>query len=137
MENWMSQRPVTGTLALVLLAATPASAHHRFLKEAFPSAKSHASSVDRVRLVFEGRVDAIFSSMRLLDAGGRLVAEMAQPKASKEMVMPTSTLLPGAYLLEYRVLAADGDVVKGDLFFTVETQNSQTQKGAPNYAAAE
>ncbi len=39
--------------------------------------------VDRVRLVFDGRTDAFFSSIRLLDTGGRLVAGMTQPKASR------------------------------------------------------
>jgi methionine-rich copper-binding protein CopC len=102
------------------MAGFPASAHHQFLQQAFPAAKSHSSAVREVRLVFDGKADALFSFMRLMKADGSVVAELPQPVASRETVMPTPTLLEGNYLVEYRVLAVDGEAVKGDSFFTVD-----------------
>jgi methionine-rich copper-binding protein CopC len=40
------------------------------------------------------------------------------------MVMATPRLSPGNYLVEYRVLTTDGEVVKGDFFFTVDDNRS-------------
>lgn len=114
----------TTIVALALVAGLPASAHHQFLEQAFPSAKSHASAVRQVRLVFEGKADALYSTMKLMAADGSVVAEMTQPVASREMVMPTPTLSEGNYLVEYRVLATDGEVVKGDFFFTVDNDRT-------------
>ncbi len=57
-------------------------------------------------------------------ADGGVVAEMTQPKASQEMAMTTPRLPPGPYLVEYRVLAMDGEVVRGDFFFTVDDARS-------------
>lgn len=111
----------TTVVALALVAGFPASAHHQFLQQAFPAAKSRASAVREVRLVFQGKADALFSTMRLMKADGSVVAEITQSEASQEMVMPTPTLLQGNYLVEYRVLATDGDVVKGDFVFTVDS----------------
>jgi copper resistance protein C len=114
----------TAVVALALSAVFPVSAHHQFLQQAFPSAKSHASAVSEVRLMFDGKADALFSTMKLKKADGSVIAELTQPKASREMVMPTPRLSPGNYLVEYRVLATDGEVVKGDFFFTVDDDRS-------------
>ncbi len=69
--------------------------------------------------MFDGKADALFSTMRLMNADGSVVAQITQPEASREVVLPTPALLEGKYLVEYRVLATDGAIVKGDFFFTV------------------
>ena len=74
--------------------------------------------------MFEGKADALFSTMKLMKADGSVVDEVTQPKASREMVMATPRLSPGNYLVEYRVLTTDGEVVKGDFFFTVDDNRS-------------
>ncbi len=114
----------TTIVALAWVASFPASAHHQFLQEAFPAAKSHASAVSQVRLVFDGKADALFSTMKLMKADGSVVAEVVQSEASREMVMQTPTLSQGKYLVEYRVLATDGEIVKGDFFFTVDNAHT-------------
>ncbi len=114
----------TLVVTLTLSAGFPASARHQFLQHASPSAKSHASNVNEVKLIFGGKADALFSTMRLLKSDGSVVAERTQSKASREMVISTPTLSPGSYLVEYRVLATDGEVVKGDFFFTVDDKRS-------------
>ncbi len=124
MNNRSLKRLATTVAALTLSAGLPALAHHQFLQQAFPSAKSHASAVEEVKLLFEGKADALFSTMKLMNADGSVVDEMTQPKASREMVMATSRLSPGNYLVEYRVLTTDGDVVKGDFVFTVDDDRS-------------
>jgi methionine-rich copper-binding protein CopC len=40
------------------------------------------------------------------------------------MVMATPRLSPGNFLVECRVLTTDGEVVKGDFFFTVDEKRS-------------
>jgi copper resistance protein C len=119
--NKASWKALATTIVVIpLLGSPPASAHHQFLQQAFPSAMSHSSAVSEVKLMFEGKADALFSTMKLTQADGGVVALAMQPKASREMVMSTPKLPPGAYLVEYRVLTTDGDVVKGDFFFTVD-----------------
>jgi copper resistance protein C len=80
-----------------------------------------------------GKADALFSTMKLLNADGSVMAEMTPPKASPEMAMSTPTLSPGTYLVEHRVLTTDGDVVKGDFFFTVDDDQTSARatKRAP------
>ena len=100
MNTHRSRRVVVANLVLMLTAIFPASAHHQFLRQAFPGARSHSQSIAEVRLVFNGKADAFFSAMRLLGADGSLIAEMTQPKASNQMVLPTPALPPGHYLLD-------------------------------------
>ena len=118
--NRYSNALAAGVVALAIFVGPPTSAHHQFLQQAFPSPRSHASAVNEVKLRFEGKADALFSTMKLINSDGGVVAVSTQPKASREMVMATPTLPPGAYLVEYRALTTDGDVVKGDFFFTVD-----------------
>ena len=113
-------------LAAVLPAAlpqmSPASAHHQFLRQSFPGPNNRVAPVSEVKLVFEGKADALFSTLKVKMIDGTLVAEMTQPRASQEMVLSTPRLAPGEYVVEYRVLASDGDVVKGGYFFTVDNR---------------
>ncbi len=125
MNKIMPLKPLaTALVVLALSAGFPASAHHQFLQQASPPAKSHASEVSEVRLVFDGKADALFSTLKLLKADGSVIAEMTQPRASQEMALTTPRLSPGSYLVEYRVLAMDGEVVKGDFFFTIDDERS-------------
>ena len=81
--------------------------------EAGPSVSEIACfSGQRNEAHIRGKADALFSTMKLLNADGSVMAEMTPPKASPEMAMSTPTLSPGTYLVEHRVLTTDGDVVK-------------------------
>jgi copper resistance protein C len=116
-----SRALATSIVAITVSVGPPTSAHHQFLQQAFPAPRSHNSAVREVKLKFEGKAEALFSTMKLVSADGRTVAVSTQPKASREMALPTPTLPPGAYLVEYRALTTDGDVVKGDFFFTIDS----------------
>lgn len=110
-------------LAALLSAAalaSPAAAHHHFLQASYPGANNRVGAVDAVKLRFEGKADAHFSTMKLRNLKGAVVAEMTQPSPSSEMVLPTPELRNGDYLVEYRVLAQDGSVVQGSFEFTVD-----------------
>ncbi len=107
-----------GILGPVLIA--PASAHHQFLQQSFPRPNTHVAPVHQVKLVFEGKADAVISTLKLKRLDGNVVAAMTQPAASREMVLDTPTLAPGEYVVEYRALATDGDVIRGGFFFTVD-----------------
>lgn len=109
-----------GAFALSGVFAPPAAlAHHHFLQTSFPAANNRVGTVHEVKLHFEGRADAHFSTMTLKSLDGAVVAKMTQPSASDEMVLSTPELQNGDYLVEYRVLARDGSVVQGSFEFTV------------------
>jgi methionine-rich copper-binding protein CopC len=109
-------------LALAAALTTPAAAvaHHHFLQASYPEANNRVGAVSAVKLHFEGKADAHFSTMKLRNLEGAVVAEMTQPSASAEMILPTPELRNGDYLVEYRVLAQDGSVVQGSFEFTVD-----------------
>jgi copper resistance protein C len=119
--NRYSKTLATTTVATMLSVGSPTSAHHQFLEQALPTPGSHTSTVSEVKLRFEGNADALFSTIKLMNADGSVVAASTQPRASREMVMSTPSLPPGPYLVEYRALTTDGDVVKGDFFLQLMT----------------
>ncbi len=106
---------------LGLCAPAPAQAHHRFLVESFPASKQVVvKPVRHIKLVFEGKADAVISTITLKAQNGLVVAKATQKEASREMVLDTPDLQPGLYEVVYRVLATDGDIVEGSFPFVVE-----------------
>jgi methionine-rich copper-binding protein CopC len=112
----------TGALAALVLAATavPAQAH-AYLVDSVPAKKQEVKHpLEKIRLVFSGKADAHFSTVKLTDAEGTVLVEATQDKPSREMTLPAPQLNPGDYQLHYRVLSADGDLVEGQVEFTVK-----------------
>lgn len=116
------KRFTTCALAALALAATqvPAEAH-AYLVDSVPAKKQEVMHpLSKIRLTFSGKADALFSTAKLVDATGAVVAETTQAAASREMSMPAPALQPGAYSICYRVLSADGDIVEGKVDFEVK-----------------
>lgn len=106
---------------LALGSSTPARAHHHFLVEAFPASKQVViKPVRQVRLVFQGKADAVISTIILKSARGLVVAKATQKHASRELVLDTPFLQPGLYEVVYRVLATDGGIVEGSYPFIIQ-----------------
>lgn len=105
-----------------LLAIAPSSAQaHAYLVESFPSAKQRVvKPLSEIKLLFSGRADAHFSTVKLKSDDGAVLAETTQQEASREIVLPTPTLPPGEYRVDYRVLSSDGDIVEGKVDFIID-----------------
>ncbi|WP_424362296.1 copper resistance CopC family protein [Methylocystis parvus] len=118
------KRVTTCALAALALTATqvPAQAH-TYLVDSVPAKKQEVMHpLARIKLTFSGKADALFSTVRLVDATGAVVAEKTQETASREMAMPAPELQPGAYRICYRILSADGDIVEGKVDFEVKSE---------------
>jgi methionine-rich copper-binding protein CopC len=112
---------LTGALAAFALGAAslPAQAH-AYLVESYPAKQqSVVTPLHRIKMVFSGKADALYSTIKLRNAKGAVVAEVTQKEASREMILPTPVLEPGAYHIHYRILSVDGDIVEGKVDFTV------------------
>lgn len=117
---------LTGALAALGLAAVtvPVQAH-AYLVDSIPAKKQEVMHpLQKIRLVFSADADALFSTVKLTDDNGGVVAEATQQKASREMTLPAPPLKPGEYRLQYRVLSVDGDIVEGKVDFTVVNATS-------------
>ena len=116
--------PPLGALAALALAApqVPAAAHAD-LVDSSPAKRQevlHPRALERIKLVFSGKADALYSTAKLTDAAGATLAETTQREPSSEMTLPApAPLAPGKYHIHYRVLSADGDIVEGKVEFMV------------------
>lgn len=111
-------------LCAVLFACDPgAAAAHAIVLEAKPA--DGATLVEppaRIYLRFNSKLEKRLSRVTLTAADGRAVplpvASDGHEQADR-IVLPLGRLLPGAYLVRYKVLAVDGHITEGVLRFTV------------------
>ncbi len=110
---------MTGALAAFAVAAGVSCAEaHAYLVASRPANRAEVlHPLDRIRLEFSGKADALFSTVKLMNDRGAVLAETTQETASREMVLPAPSLQPGTYRIVYRVLSVDGDLVEGKLDF--------------------
>jgi methionine-rich copper-binding protein CopC len=119
--KWLLQR-----FALLLLAAWPASpaGAHAVLDYAVPAARSTVrASPKELVLKFSQRLEPSFSSIKVLDAGGKQVDRGDSrvddaDRASLRVTLPP--LSRGRYRVVWRVLSIDTHVSQGDFTFDVE-----------------
>jgi copper resistance protein C len=130
---------LTGALAALALGAASAvpARGHAFLVESYPTKQQAViKPLHRIKLVFSGKADALYSTVKLKDAKGAVVAEATQKEASREMVLPTPVLEPGPYHIHYRILSVDGDVVEGKVDFTVFGVEARSGDGSSTRLSA-
>lgn len=109
-------------LALTLVAgwARTVAAHAR-LERSFPADGAVLEEPpDRVELVFSEPVEAAVSKVTLERVGGEPVElEDLESEGNTLRAAVTGKLEPGEYVLNYRVLSADGHPVEGKVSFQV------------------
>jgi len=116
-------------LALCLLLAAalhpgPARAHATLLGADPADRSALETSPTQVALRFSEPVQVVF--VRLLDAGGRVLAEARAGVDDALIVMPVpSPLAVGNYLVSYRAISADAHPVAGTLLFAVGAAPAQ------------
>jgi copper resistance protein C len=111
-------------LGAALLALAPgAAAAHAIVLESEPAAG--ATLVEppaRVYLRFNSRLEKRLCQVTLTAADGRpvpLPVAADGGESPDRIVAPLGALRPGAYVIRYKVLAADGHITQGALRFTV------------------
>jgi len=122
----------TCTLAALALAATQTSAlAHAYLVDSVPARKQEVMHpLGRIKLTFSAKADH-FSTAKLVDERGAVLASTMQQEAGREIALPAPTLEPGPYHVHYRVVSADGDVVEGKVDFVVTAEAGHEGKPLP------
>jgi methionine-rich copper-binding protein CopC len=115
-----SSIPVLLTLVLLTGFSRRAWAH-AVLMESKPALNSSVKGPDvAIRLRFNVRIDGSRSRLRLVKPDGSVVT-LTLPKQSSPDILQSSAsgLAPGAYKLQWQVLASDGHMSRGKVPFTV------------------
>jgi len=108
--------------ALVALAPGTAAAHAIILESEPAAGATLAEPPARIYLRFNSKLEKRLSRVTLTAAGGRPVPLVIKTDGSENperIVLPLGSLRPGAYVVRYKVLAADGHITEGALRFTV------------------
>ena len=107
-------------VALLVLGAAPASAHAELVSTSPHDGARLDTAPHAVTLVFTEDVELIDGGMHLLDRAGRTVPEGTPRVSGHTVVWPMSKTLPrGTYLVNWRVVSADGHPVAGAFSFGV------------------
>jgi|SRR5260221_8614184 len=117
-------RDLVRTVALFTSLAVPAAAlAHAFLDRAVPAVGSRVRTPpSEVRLQFSQPLEPAFSSVRVLDAGGKQVDRMDKrldPSDASLLKLSVPRLAPGLYRVVWRVLSVDTHISEGDFTFEV------------------
>lgn len=111
-------------LCAALLAQDPgAAAAHAIILESEPAADAKlADPPTRIYLRFNSKIEKRLSRVTLTTADRRPVPLAVKADGSEKpdrIVLPLGSLRTGAYVVRYKVLAADGHITEGFLRFTV------------------
>jgi methionine-rich copper-binding protein CopC len=111
-------------VALLATLALPGEAlAHAFLDRAVPAvgSKVHGQPAE-VRLRFSQPLEPAYSTVRVLDAGGKQVDrkdKRLDPADASVLRVSLPPLAPGVYRVLWRVLSSDTHVSEGDYSFEV------------------
>lgn len=116
--------PVSVALAAAALVSTGhaniASGHALILESTPRPAEAIPFAFARFVLRFNSRIEHALSRVWLQGPDGtRVQVPVRSDVAPDLLIAPAPTLAPGAYLLEWRVLSADGHVTQGSFPFRV------------------
>jgi len=116
-------RIIAGTVALAaLLAAGRIIEGHAILKESSPAANATVAGPDvAIMLKYNSRVDATRSKVQLSHPD-KSVSDLplAKQVSPDTLSSKASGLTPGAYKLQWQVLAPDGHITRGVVPFIVK-----------------
>lgn len=109
------------SLAVALACLTLPTWAHAILLKATPSINQEISGANTpVELHFNSRIDAKRSKLTLIGPDSReqplAIAEQSSPDTLSSRA---TALVPGAYVLQWQVLAHDGHITRGQIPFKV------------------
>jgi len=118
----MSLRARGATLLIGLFVSTSVLAHAMLDRSAPPVGSSVKSSPARVELWFTQPLEPAFSSVKVLDGGGRQVDRGDSTVDSVDaahLLISVPALPSGRYRVVWRAISADTHVTEGDFTFDV------------------
>ncbi|MEI6559276.1 MAG: CopD family protein [Rhodospirillaceae bacterium] len=101
----------------LLLSAAPALAHAVLIATVPEDSVRLEAPPAEVRLRFNEPVQAV--ALRLVDGNGRTAAASLEARADTLILTPGTALATGPWLIDYRVMSADGHPVAGTIGFGV------------------
>ena len=117
-------------LVVALLFVSPSTLwSHASLVKSVPARRAQIfQSPALIQLWFNERLEARFSSLTVIDSGGKRVDRgdvAVDTKEPKRISVGVNPLLPGQYKIRFRVLSVDGHIVEDEFPFTIrEPQRS-------------
>jgi len=117
----ISRRASLLLILLLIVGATQVCWAHAILKEASPALNSTVKGPDlAINLRFNVRIDGTRSRLHLVAPDGTTSTLTITGQATPDTVQSQAKgLKPGAYKLQWNVLASDGHMSKGEIPFTV------------------
>jgi methionine-rich copper-binding protein CopC len=96
---------------------------HASLVKSVPARRARIfTAPSQIQLWFSERLEARFSSLRVIDSGGNRVDldnVAVDSNDSKRISVGVKPLVPGQYKIRFRVLSVDGHVVEDEVPFTI------------------
>jgi len=117
---WLARR--FGVFAVFLLSFAATVEAHAVLKSSSPAPDSTVTGPDvPVVLKYNVRVDAARSKVQLLHPDNRVTdLPLDKQTAADTLATKATGLTPGAYKIQWQVLAPDGHITRGMVSFTVK-----------------
>jgi len=115
-------RPLLGlaaVAAVLVVAPVPASAHDELTATSPADGSTVATRVTEVTLTFSGPVRADGTTVTVSGADGRAYGSGPVSVVDTVVHQPVTQLGSGAYRVEWRVIAGDGDPMSGQFTFTL------------------
>jgi len=105
--------------AVAFLACAITASAHAILKESTPAPNGVITGPDiTIRLRFNSRIDAAHSRIELTDGKQGRAIEIGPQTAPDTLTGKASGIHPGAYKVQWQVLATDGHLTRGEFPFT-------------------
>jgi methionine-rich copper-binding protein CopC len=128
---------LAGSFALLLAAAGPAAAHSVLLSTAPSRGGSVASAPDKVVLTFNEMPQGKFSDIHVTGPDGRRrdsgPVQVVDDNVGEQLA---GTRPAGKYVVDWRVVSADGHPVSGEFTFTARAAAPQLAPRSPAAAPA-
>jgi copper resistance protein C len=107
--------------ATVLFVVAQMAEAHAILKETSPAANSVVKGPDvPIKLRYNVRIDAARSKLQLLMPDNSTTNLTIEPQPAPDVLTSKATgLKPGAYRVQWQVLAPDGHITRGQIPFSV------------------
>lgn len=109
-------------IVLVVAGATQVSWAHAILRESTPALKSTVQGPDvDITMRFNVRIDGSRSRVLLVAPDGSTSTLTLASQSKPDILQTRATgLKPGAYKVQWKVLASDGHMSNGEIPFTVK-----------------
>jgi copper resistance protein C len=113
----------------ILLVSPSTVLSHASLVKSVPARRGQIfKSPPQIQLWFSERLEARFSSLKVIDSSGKRV-DLGNVEVStddpKRISVRVNPLAPGQYKIRFRVLSVDGHVVEDEVPFTIrDTQRA-------------